>query len=202
MNGKDYPTVKLDEVIASGFDASGKLKERWIVPRGFDSVEDFLKTVDDVSIKDYGYDSVDEFTEVVESVNTHLNGAPKNNIINKGLAGGTHVKGVDYDLMGFLIFKGDDVKFTLKLDGNLHIARDPKQFKICTQHLKQSIETEQISRELFTSKQLQQIMDEAPYIDDLTWHHHQVTGKMQLVDSNKHSVNHLGGNKLWGGGIR
>ncbi len=45
-------------------------------------------------------------------------------------------------------------------------------------------------------------MDEVPYIDDLTWHHHQVPGKMQLVVSSKHSVNHLGGNRLWGGGIR
>ncbi|WP_257129118.1 HNH endonuclease [Bacillus pseudomycoides] len=39
-------------------------------------------------------------------------------------------------------------------------------------------------------------------IHGLTWHHHQVTGKMQLVDSEVHGANHLGGNKLWGGGIR
>lgn len=39
-------------------------------------------------------------------------------------------------------------------------------------------------------------------IKDLTWHHHQIPGKMQLVNSNVHGVNHLGGNKLWGDGIR
>nr|WP_083842100.1 HNH endonuclease [Fictibacillus macauensis] len=34
---------------------------------------------------------------------------------------------------------------------------------------------------------------------DLTWHHHQVPGKMQLVIENIHGkVNHLGGNQLWG----
>nr|WP_240517743.1 hypothetical protein [Bacillus pseudomycoides] len=27
-------------------------------------------------------------------------------------------------------------------------------------------------------------------------------GKMQLVIYDTHSVNHLGGNKLWGGGVR
>ncbi|MGQ4671846.1 HNH endonuclease [Bacillus toyonensis] len=34
----------------------------------------------------------------------------------------------------------------------------------------------------------------------LTWHHHQVPGKMQLVLTDIHGVNHLGGNKLWGRG--
>ena len=38
--------------------------------------------------------------------------------------------------------------------------------------------------------------------DGCTWHHHQVPGKMQLVVSKTHKVNHLGGNKLWGDGIR
>ncbi|MDM5191314.1 HNH endonuclease [Bacillus hominis] len=41
-----------------------------------------------------------------------------------------------------------------------------------------------------------------PRISDLTWHYHRVSGKMQLVISDTHSVNHLGGNKLLGGGIR
>ncbi|MCA0999072.1 HNH endonuclease [Bacillus thuringiensis] len=31
---------------------------------------------------------------------------------------------------------------------------------------------------------------------------HQVPGKMQLVVSKTHKVNHLGGNALWGDGIR
>lgn len=48
---------------------------------------------------------------------------------------------------------------------------------------------------------LQQIIDGEPRIHRLMWHH-QVTVKMQLVISDTHSVNHLGGNKLWGEGIR
>jgi hypothetical protein len=45
-------------------------------------------------------------------------------------------------------------------------------------------------------------MEEKERIPGLTWHHHQVPGKMQLVPTNVHKVNHLGGNSLWGGGIR
>ncbi|MED1630965.1 hypothetical protein BTJ48_03397 [Bacillus mycoides] len=68
------------------------------------------------SIVPKGYDSVEEFKSVVGYVDDFLNASPKNNIINKGLAGGTHVMGVGYDVLGFPIFKGDNLKFTLKLD--------------------------------------------------------------------------------------
>jgi hypothetical protein len=37
--------------------------------------------------------------------------------------------------------------------------------------------------------------------DDLTWHHHQDTGRMQLVDRIDHaSIRHTGGMRIWGGG--
>ncbi|WP_328160617.1 HNH endonuclease [Priestia endophytica] len=32
---------------------------------------------------------------------------------------------------------------------------------------------------------------------DFTWYHYQVHGKTQLVVTNIHQANHLGGNKLW-----
>ena len=85
---------------------------RSIVPKGYDSVEDFLKQVDDTTIKEFGYDSVEEFKEVVELTETYLNTKTKNNILNKPLAGGTHVKkGVDFDILGFPIFKGTMLSF-------------------------------------------------------------------------------------------
>lgn len=38
-------------------------------------------------------------------------------------------------------------------------------------------------------------------IPGYTWHHHQETGRMQLVDEAVHSaVNHTGGTKFWGRG--
>ncbi|WOD63540.1 hypothetical protein NQZ71_04050 [Niallia taxi] len=78
-----------------------------------------MKVVDDTTIKEFGYDSVEEFKAVVGLVDDYLNASPKNNIVNKGLAGGKHVKGVDYDVLGFSIFRGDDVKFSMILEKKL-----------------------------------------------------------------------------------
>ncbi|MEB9974258.1 HNH endonuclease [Bacillus cereus] len=193
---------EIDEVIKNNDDKDGNLINRSIVPKGYDSVEDFLKQVDDTTIKEFGYDSVEEFKEVVGYVDDFLNASSKNNIINKGLAGGTHVQGIDYDVLGFPIFKGDNLKFTLKLKEEYYVMKDTDQFKECTRILKKAIEEGKVSRELFTPQQLNQIEKGRARIKGLTWHHHQVPGKMQLVLTDIHGVNHLGGNKLWGEGIR
>ncbi|PDY18130.1 MULTISPECIES: HNH endonuclease [Bacillus cereus group] len=174
---------EIDEVIKNNYDKDGNLINRSIVPKGYDSVEDFK--------------------EVVGLTETYLNTKTKNNILNKPLAGGTHVKkGVDFDILGFPIFKGDDVKFTMRLDKNLHISPDEAQFKECTRKLKEAIDSGKIPKELFSPDQLAQINAGKARIKGLTWHHHQVPGKVQLVISKVHKVNHLGGNKLWGDGIR
>ncbi|MGQ7874571.1 HNH endonuclease [Bacillus sp. 1A] len=201
--GNPVHRSEIDEVIKNNYDKDGNLINRSIVPKGYDSVEDFLKQVDDTTIKEFGDDSVEEFKEVVELTETYLNTKTKNNILNKPLAGGTHVKkGVDFDILGFPIFKGDDVKFTMRLDKNLHISPDEAQFKECTRKLKEAIDSGKIPKELFSPDQLAQINAGKARIKGLTWHHHQVPGKMQLVISKVHKVNHLGGNKLWGDGIR
>ena len=40
--------------------------------------------------------------------------------------------------------------------------------------------------------------------DGLTWHHHQDTGRMQLVETIEHEafVPHTGGMSIWGGGYK
>ncbi|MFJ5771008.1 HNH endonuclease [Psychrobacillus sp. NPDC093180] len=193
---------EIDEVIKNDYDINGNVINRSIVPKGYESVEKFLEVVDDTTIKEYGYDNIEEFKAVVGHVETYLNASPKNNIVNKALAGGKHVKGVDYDILGFPIFKGDDVKFSLKLKENLYKATDDTQFKESTRLLKEAIEQGKTTTEIFTTKQLRDIENGEARIKGLTWHHHQVPGKMQLVVSKTHKVNHLGGNKLWGDGIR
>lgn len=202
LNTGNAHRSEIDEVIKKDYDIDGNLINRSVVPKGYDSVEDFLKLVDDTSIKEFGYDSIEEFKAVVGHVDDYLNASPKNNIINKGLAGGKHVKGVDYDVLGFPIFKGDDVKFSLKLKEGLFKATDDTQFKKCTGLLKKAVEQGEIPKDIFTPKQLRDIENGEARIKGLTWHHHQVPGKMQLVVSKTHKVNHLGGNKLWGDGIR
>ncbi|WP_231478667.1 HNH endonuclease [Virgibacillus halodenitrificans] len=198
----DVQRSEIDEVIKNNYDKNGDLINRSIVPKGYESVEDFLKVVDDTTIKEFGYESVEEFKAVVGHVDDYLNASPKNNIVNKGLAGGKHVKDVDYDVLGFPIFKGDDVKFSMKLKGSMFKAIDDTQFKECTGLLKEAIEQGEISKSIFTPKQLRDIENGEARIKGLTWHHHQAPGKMQLVVSKTHKVNHLGGNKLCGDGIR
>ncbi|CAH1202464.1 hypothetical protein PAECIP111893_01794 [Paenibacillus plantiphilus] len=193
---------EVDEVIRNDYDINGNLINRSVVPKGFESVDDFLSKVDDVKIKDYGYDSIDEFKETVKFLDEYLNKSPKNNILNKSLAGGVHNNGVKFDILGFPIFKGENCKFEMKLPESKYKASDPAQFKECTKALKKAIEEGKVPKELFTDLQLKYIMAEKDRIPGLTWHHHQVPGKMQLVPTDVHKANHLGGNSLWGDGIR
>jgi uncharacterized Zn-binding protein involved in type VI secretion len=55
-----------------------------------------------------------------------------------------------------------------------------------------------------TEKQAKHFMKENPSINcarGLTWHHHQETGKIQLVDAKLHKrFGHIGGMEIWGGG--
>ncbi|MFA2546161.1 HNH endonuclease [Bacillus cereus] len=138
---------EIDEVIKNNYDKDGNLINRSIVPKGYDSVE--------------------EFKEVVGLTETYSN-----------------------------------TKTKMRLDKNLHISPDEAQFKECTRKLKEAIDSGKISKELFSPGQLAQINAGKARIKGLTWHHHQVPDKMQLVISKVHKVNHLGGNKLWGDGIR
>ncbi|MEH6848535.1 MULTISPECIES: HNH endonuclease [Bacillus] len=62
-----------------------------------------------------------------------------------------------FDILGFPIFKGYDVKLTMRLDKSLYIKLDDMQFKACTQMLKEAIENGEIPKEIFTPKQLKEI---------------------------------------------
>ena len=202
-NFKKITTTKIDNVIASGFDETGNLVKRWVVPKGFNSVDDFLKTVNNITIKNYGYKSIDEFKEVVENTDKYLNLSSKNTILNQSLAGGIHANGLKYDILGFPIFEGKSLVFEHDLPKNLlKNVTDIEQFENCTMALHDAIKNGELPECLFTSTQLRQIIDGKPRIKGLTWHHHQVTGKMQLVNAQIHQANHLGGNSIWGGGIR
>ena len=51
----------------------------------------------------------------------------------------------------------------------------------------------------YSSIQADAIIDEVSTIPDYTWHHHQETGRMQLVSRIAHEkARHNGGNSLWG----
>lgn len=94
------------------------------------------------------------------------------------------------------------MKSETNLPDNNIVAADDIQFKECTEALAKKIDDGTISKNGFTSKQLAQIEAGNSRIDGYVWHHHQVTGKMQLVPTSTHKPSHLDGNALWGEGVR
>ncbi|MCY6354404.1 HNH endonuclease [Clostridium sp. ZS2-4] len=109
---------------------------------------------------------------------------------------------IKYDVLGFPIFNDNNVKFELKLDKKFQTESDKIQFEECIRQLQEAIDADIIQKEIFNSKQLEQIQAGEVRIEGLRWHHHQITGKMQLVVATLHDyARHLGGKELWGGGM-
>ena len=120
---------------------------------------------------------------------------------NVHLAGQRHpVTGVVFDNRGFPIF--DDVA---AFDARISIdafksASYEGQMKLATKDLLGAIQQGQVKASSFTAKQLQQINAGAKKIDGYTWHHHQDSGRMQLVPELIHSkTGHIGGEAMGGG---
>ena len=91
--------------------------------------------------------------------------------------------------------------FDTQLPKELWKASDVEQFRYCTQKLKERIERDPEFAKQFTPRQIEQIKAGAPRISGLTWHHTEVPGKMQLVDSSLHEkCRQTGGRSVWGGG--
>ena len=99
------------------------------------------------------------------------------------------------------VFPQFDSKFETRLPQNLWNASDTEQFRFCTQRLAKQIEINPDLASHFTSRQLEQIKNGEPCISGLTWHHNEISGKMQLVSADEHSMcRHTGGRSIWGGG--
>ncbi len=99
------------------------------------------------------------------------------------------------------VFPVFNSKFDTYLPKELRNASDTEQFKYCTEKLRQRIERDPEFAKKFTPRQLEQIKTGAPRISGLTWHHNEVPGKMQLVNTTDHEkCRHTGGRSIWGGG--
>lgn len=99
------------------------------------------------------------------------------------------------------VFPRFESNFETRLPKNLWKASDGEQFSFCTEKLKHRIENDPSFAKMFTPRQIEQIKADAPRISGLTWHHNEVPGKMQLVNSDIHQkTNHTGGRTVWGGG--
>jgi hypothetical protein len=68
-----------------------------------------------------------------------------------------------------------------------------------TKNLKQEIQSGKIDSTKFDDVQLNASMKEKERIPGYTWHHHQDTGRMQLIPKELHDkTGHVGGSKMWG----
>lgn len=72
--------------------------------------------------------------------------------------------------------------------------------KLATEDLAKSIDAGKANKNQFTPQQLDAIRKGNEKIPGYTWHHHQDTGRMQLVPGWDHAkTGHIGGNSVSGG---
>jgi len=126
---------------------------------------------------------------------------PPSNASNVKLAGkhkditlpdGTKAR-VVFDKKGFPIFD-DVVKYETNLPNNAFRSESyTGQMKMATRDLGDQIKKGNVSSSQFSEAQLKQIYSGKEKIPGYTWHHHQDTGRMQLVPTEIHGkVGHIG----------
>lgn len=110
------------------------------------------------------------------------------------------------DINGFPIFNS---KFDTYVPDDLLGNRDPdSHFKYANGQFKKLLEVNKGVGETLglTKEQIEHFLKEPPSSrppSGLTWHHHQDSGRMQLVDRDEHRfVRHTGGMSIWGGGYQ
>lgn len=123
---------------------------------------------------------------------------PPANAPNVRYAGRKHPdSGVVFDNKGFPIF--DDIaKYDTRLDQKTFYATDRiGQMRMATRDLREQINSGKISRSQFSPEQLKAIQSGRSKIPELTWHHHQDRGRMQLVPEERHdAARHIGGDAM------
>jgi filamentous hemagglutinin len=124
---------------------------------------------------------------------------PKISQKNVSLAGTTHpVSGVVFDNRGLPIFDNValfDTRISLEAAA---VKKESLHMRTATRDLRVQIEAGKVAKNIFTEKQLKAINSGKEKIPDLTWHHHQDTGRMQLIPEKIHNqTGHVGGVDLW-----
>lgn len=100
---------------------------------------------------------------------------------------------VVFDNKGFPIF--DDVaKFDTHINiGDFRAASYDGQLRMATRDLRTQIDSGAIPSSLFSDAQIKAIRSGQDKIPGFTWHHHQDTGRMQLVPEAVHNgARHVG----------
>ena len=125
---------------------------------------------------------------------------PVNSRNNVHLAGTRHSSGIVFDRRGFPIF--DDIASAEVRLSSAHVAgaNYSGQMRAATRALRRMIDAGDVPASRFSVAQLRAIRGGRAQIPDLTWHHHQDVGRMQLVPRGPHAeVGHIGGFEMWYG---
>ena len=174
------------------------------------SLESFVSNLEKTS-ENLRANQAANFEKAFQS-NSSIEGTKPKHIptINEGMAGKS-INGVKFARRVFML-NGEKVEgvfpvfkseFNVKLPENLYKASDNEQMRYCTKKLAERIERNPEFAKKFTPRQLEQIKNGEPRISGLTWHHSEIPGKMQLVETKTHVMSgHTGGNSIWCGGIR
>jgi hypothetical protein len=121
---------------------------------------------------------------------------PPENMPNVSKAGES-VHGVPYDSRGFPIFDNVaafDHRFAAT---SFDAAGYAGQMRMATRTLRESIKSGQIPLSRFTPEAQKAIMGGKSKIPGYTWHHHQDTGRMQLIPTEVHdAAKHVGGDGM------
>src|SRR6056297_1671728 len=115
--------------------------------------------------------------------------------MNLRLAGDRHPEtGVVFDQKGFPIFD-TFVSYDIRISSEeFRNASHRQQMKMATRDLRTQIQNNEQLRLQFSEEQRRAINRESAKIPGFTWHHHQESGRMQLVDEDIHSLTgHVGG---------
>jgi hypothetical protein len=121
-------------------------------------------------------------------------------IKNGHLAGKKHpVTKVPFNKNGFPKFKS---AFNTNIPPRLYKDTDYQQFKHATNNLHKAIEKDpKLADKMKLNQTQREQIANGDTPDGYTWHHHQTTGKMQLVKQSEHAdTGHTGGREIWGGG--
>ncbi len=144
-----------------------------------------------------GVGSVQQYLRKAVTYTYEGKNGPKTIKLRKGdLAGDRHpVSGVPYDLDGFPIF---DTFAEVKLKEADFKKTRPTHDRICNKLLYEQILKDPKLAAKFTKEEIELFKNgEKP--KTYTWHHHQDTGRMQLVDAYLHEkTGHTGGYNIWG----
>ncbi|MFB8375146.1 HNH endonuclease [Paenibacillus taichungensis] len=104
---------------------------------------------------------------------------------------------VTYDKNGYPIFNS---KQDIILPKKYYLEPDATQFEYLSKELYDQIVKNPSLEQRFTETEIQ-LLKEGKVPKTLTWHHHQDSGKMQIVDYFEHqAAGHTGGRAIWGGG--